>query len=55
MKSTNLVILQKWAVFFALSLPPFILPISTLIRVRFFNKIQDWILKSERIRKWILR
>ena len=24
-------------------------------RVRFFKKIQDWILKSERIRKWILR
>ena len=23
--------------------------------MRFFNKIQDWILKSERIRKWILR
>ena len=23
--------------------------------VRFFKKIQDWILKSERIRKWILR
>ena len=29
---------------------------STLsLRVRFFKKIQDWILKSERIRKWILR
>ena len=25
------------------------------LRVRFFKKIQDWILKSERIRKWILR
>ena len=25
------------------------------IWVRFFKKIQDWILKSERIRKWILR
>ena len=25
-----------------------------ILRVRFFNKIQDWILKSERIRKWIL-
>ena len=25
------------------------------IRVRFFKKIQDWILKSERIRKRILR
>ena len=24
-------------------------------RVRFFKKIQDWILNSERIRKWILR
>ena len=24
-------------------------------RVRFFKKIQDWILKSERIRKWISR
>ena len=24
-------------------------------RVRFFKKIQDWILKSVRIRKWILR
>ena len=24
-------------------------------RVRFFKKIQDWILKSEMIRKWILR
>ena len=24
-------------------------------RVRFFKKIQDWILKSERIRKWTLR
>ena len=24
-------------------------------RVRFFKKIQDWILKSERIREWILR
>ena len=23
--------------------------------MRFFKKIQDWILKSERIRKWILR
>ena len=23
-------------------------------KVRFFKKIQDWILKSERIRKWIL-
>ena len=23
--------------------------------VRFFKKIQDWIFKSERIRKWILR
>ena len=28
---------------------------SFILRVRFFNKIQDWILKSERIRKWILR
>ena len=27
----------------------------SLIRVRFFKKIQDWILKSERIRKRILR
>ena len=27
---------------------------STCLRVRFFKKIQDWILKSERIRKWIL-
>ena len=28
---------------------------STLtLRVRFFKKISDWILKSERIRKWIL-
>ena len=26
-----------------------------LIRVRFFKKIEDWILKSERIRIWILR
>ena len=26
-----------------------------LLRVRFFKKIQDWILKSERIRKGILR
>ena len=26
-----------------------------LLRVRFFKKIQDWILKSERIREWILR
>ena len=25
------------------------------LTVRFFKKIQDWILKSERIRKWILR
>ena len=25
------------------------------LRVRFFKKIQDWILKSERIWKWILR
>ena len=25
------------------------------LRVRFFRKIQDWILKSERIWKWILR
>ena len=25
------------------------------LRVRFFKKIQDWILKSEGIRKWILR
>ena len=25
-----------------------------LLRVRFLKKIQDWILKSERIRKWIL-
>ena len=25
------------------------------LRVRFFKKIQDWILKSERIREWILR
>ena len=25
------------------------------LRVRFFEKIEDWILKSERIRKWILR
>ena len=25
------------------------------LRVRFFKKIQDWILKSQRIRKWILR
>ena len=25
------------------------------VRVRFFKKIQDWILKSEGIRKWILR
>ena len=25
------------------------------LRVRFFKKIQDWILKSETIRKWILR
>ena len=24
-------------------------------RVRFFKKIKGWILKSERIRKWILR
>ena len=28
---------------------------SRSLRVRFFKKIQDWILKSERIRKWILR
>ena len=27
----------------------------TYLRVCFFKKIQDWILKSERIRKWILR
>ena len=26
----------------------------TKLRLRFFKKIQDWILKSERIRKWIL-
>ena len=25
------------------------------LRVRFFKEIQDWILKCERIRKWILR
>ena len=25
------------------------------VGVRFFKKIQDWILKSERIRKWVLR
>ena len=29
--------------------------VVTLIRVRFFKKIQDWIKKFERIRKWILR
>ena len=28
---------------------------SGRLRVRFYKKIQDWILKSERIRKWILR
>ena len=26
-----------------------------VVKVRFFKKMQDWILKSERIRKWILR
>ena len=25
------------------------------LEMRFFKKIQDWILKSERVRKWILR
>ena len=30
-------------------------PQNKKLRVRFFKKIQDWILKSERIRKWILR
>ena len=27
---------------------------DTFLRVHSFKKIQDWILKSERIRKWIL-
>ena len=31
------------------------LPSPGSLRVRFFKKIQDWILKSERIRKCILR
>ena len=26
-----------------------------MLKVHFFKKIQDWILQSERIRKWILR
>ena len=30
-------------------------PKDHLLRVRFFKKIQDWILKSERIRKRIFR
>ena len=29
--------------------------ITNFLRVRFFKKIQDWILQSERIRKRILR
>jgi len=28
---------------------------AEFVRVRFFKKIQDWILKSERIRKRVLR
>ena len=28
---------------------------ANILRVRFFKKIQDWILKSERIPKWVLR
>ena len=31
------------------------LNVQYFLRVRFFKKIQDWILKSERIRKRILR
>ena len=27
---------------------------TVLLRVCFYKKIQDWILKSERIQKWIL-
>ena len=30
-------------------------PKKRSLRALFFKKIQDWILKSERIRKWILR